>query len=71
MRRLLATPLAAGLRQVTKHWTGNLRAGLGETGTDAVLLRSFSALDLSIVAALDLETPFLRSPEVAALAGMP
>ena len=33
----------------------NLRHGLGETGTDSVLLRSFSALDLSVLAALELD----------------
>ena len=33
--------------------------GIGETGTDSVLLRSFSALDLSILAALENEAPAL------------
>ena len=32
---------------------GNLRRGIGEAGTDSALLRSFSALDLSILAALE------------------
>jgi len=33
--------------------------GIGETGTDSVLLRSFSALDLSILAALENRDPAL------------
>ena len=37
----------------------NLRRGIGESGTDSVLLRSFSALDLSIFAALEDEDPAL------------
>ena len=37
----------------------SLRAGIGEAGTDTVLLRSFSALDLSILAALELQDPAL------------
>ena len=47
------------MRSLLATWTGNLRKGLGETGTDALLLRSFSALDLSTLAALDNATPFL------------
>ncbi len=39
--------------------TANLRQGIGETGTDSVLVRSFSALDLSILAALELVDPVL------------
>jgi hypothetical protein len=53
-------PLVATLR-------ANLRAGIGETGTDTVLRRSFSALTLSIVAARDNEAPFLTRAEHAAL----
>ena len=40
--------------------------GVGETGTDSVLLRSFSALDLSILAALELEAPALDAAGVPA-----
>jgi hypothetical protein len=47
-RRALVTTLAT-----------SLRAGIGETGTDSVLLRSFSALDLSLFAALELQEPAL------------
>jgi hypothetical protein len=39
--------------------TANLRQGIGEAGTDSVLARSFSALDLSILAALELVDPVL------------
>jgi hypothetical protein len=40
-------------RALVAELSGTLRRGLGETGTDSVLLRSFSALDLSILAALE------------------
>jgi hypothetical protein len=39
--------------------TINLRRGIGEVGTDSVLVRSFSALDLSVLAALELVDPVL------------
>jgi hypothetical protein len=39
--------------------SANLRRGIGESGTDTVLLRSFSALDLSIFAALENADPAL------------
>jgi len=55
------------LRRLTAHWRTNLGRGLGERGTDSVFLRSFSALDLSVVAALDLEAPFLPPAEFNAL----
>lgn len=48
-------------------WTGNLKAGVGGTGTDEVFRRSFSALDLSVLAALDNEHPFLSEEEFARL----
>jgi hypothetical protein len=51
------------LRGLLRLWSANLEVGLGESGTDTVLLRSFSALDLSILAALDNERPFLTDPE--------
>lgn len=44
-------------------WSKNLDAGLGEDGTDSVLRRSFSALNLSILAAWDNEAPFLAAEE--------
>lgn len=55
------------LRPIIQTLTGNLRKGVGETGTDGVLLRSFSALTLSVIAALDNEAPFLSGDEYAGL----
>ena len=46
-------------REVIDTLLKNLRDGIGDTGTDSVLLRSFSALDLSILAALELQDPAL------------
>jgi hypothetical protein len=46
-------------RDLVARLSANLRRGIGETGTDSVLLRSFSALDLSILAALEDEQPAL------------
>ena len=52
--------LDAGQRlEIIDTLRGNLRRGIGEAGTDTVLLRSFSALDLSILAALELQDPVL------------
>ena len=47
------------LRALTGDWIANLSTGVGEQGTDTVLKRSFSALALGIVAALDNESPEL------------
>jgi hypothetical protein len=55
------------LRGLLRLWSANLEVGLGEKGTDSVLLRSFSALDLSILAALDIERPFLTDAKFHAL----
>jgi hypothetical protein len=46
-------------RTIGARLSGNLRRGIGETGTDSVLLRSFSALDLSILAAVENADPAL------------
>ena len=51
------------LRALLAEWTGNFRKGIGETGSDGALLRSFSALDLSTLAALDNVQPFLEDEE--------
>ena len=40
-------------------WQANLRTGIGETGNDGVLKRSFSALSLVALAERDLRMPFL------------
>jgi hypothetical protein len=50
-------------KALLKLWSDNLSAGLGEQGTDAVFRRSFSALNLSLLAALDNEAPFLSPAE--------
>jgi hypothetical protein len=59
-KRLLT---AAEERQLLELWRGNLTAGIGERGTDSVLRRSFSALNLSLLAALDNETPFMTQED--------
>jgi uncharacterized protein DUF2785 len=41
------------------EWRGNLRAGIGESGTDSVFGRSFSALMLSALAERELKSQFL------------
>ena len=55
------------LRELVRRWTANLERGLGSQGDDSVLLRSFSALSLSLIAARDLQTPFLAEQEVRGL----
>ena len=47
------------LNALADQWTTNLRSGIGETGTDTVLRRSFSALCLASLAQRDLRAPFL------------
>lgn len=46
-------------RELVDALVGNLGNGIGRRGDDSVLLRSFSALDLSILAALELSEPAL------------
>lgn len=65
LREKRLTP--AEVRLVMAQWTSNLDRGLGEAGTDTVFGRSFSALCLSLAAALDLTTPFLEPGDVQAL----
>jgi len=48
-------------------WSPNLVKGVGETGNDGLLLRSFSALELSLLAARDLQAPYLEPAELKAL----
>jgi hypothetical protein len=57
----------AELRVLLAEWKANLKVGLGETGTDSVLRRSFAALNLSVLAAHDLQAPFLSQEEFDAL----
>ncbi|MBV8516452.1 MAG: DUF2785 domain-containing protein [Acidobacteria bacterium] len=63
----LFTP--AELRSFIAAWTARLRVGLDDHRVSAVLGRSFSALALSTVAALDNEQPFLEKLEFDALLG--
>ena len=56
----------AQLRELMKQWTANLENGLGEVGDDRVFSRSFSALCLSVIAASDLDAPFLAPAEARA-----
>jgi hypothetical protein len=56
-------------RALMAEWTANLAAGLGEPGTDTVFRRSFSALMLATIAALDHAAPFLDRAEFDRLLG--
>ena len=47
------------LLQLEQQWALNLRSGIGETGTDTVFKRSFSALCLASIAERELKTPFM------------
>jgi hypothetical protein len=57
------------LRGIAGEMLGNLGKGLGESGTDTVFLRSFSALILMEVVARDNAEPFLDQGEVQDLLG--
>lgn len=50
-------------RALMAEWTANLSRGIGESGTDAVFRRSFSALMLATIAGLDNAAPFLDRAE--------
>lgn len=52
------------LRRLITLWSANLDDGLGTSGDDRVLRRSFSALCLSLIAAREAATPFLTAAEV-------
>ena len=52
------------VRRVMKMWIANLEDGLGASGDDRVFKRSFSALNLSLVATFDLIAPFMDAAEV-------
>jgi len=51
------------LVKIVRTLEGNLTKGIGGAGDDGVLLRSFSALTLSVIAARDNEAPFLTSAD--------
>jgi hypothetical protein len=55
------------LRVLLAKWEKNLGAGIGKSGDDSVLLRSFSALNLSTLAALDNKKPFLVQTDFTVL----
>jgi hypothetical protein len=57
------------LRRMTLMLQSNLRRGIGERDGDGVLLRSFSALTLSVIAARENEAPFLSPAEYHQLVG--
>src|SRR5687767_4513091 len=50
-------------REMLAMWTGNLQVGLGDPAGDAAFRRSFSALNLSILAARENAAPFLSQDE--------
>jgi hypothetical protein len=51
------------LRRLIQKCERNLGVGIGEVGKDSVLLRSFSALELSLIAAFDNKKPFMSEAE--------
>jgi hypothetical protein len=53
---ILSTPTLLAL---TDEWRTNLKRGLGETGTNSVLQRSFSALCLAEMAKREAKSPFM------------
>jgi Protein of unknown function (DUF2785) len=57
----------ADLNTLTDAWRANLRSGIGESGTDSIFKRSFSALCLASLAQRDLKTPFLGAERYQAL----
>jgi hypothetical protein len=50
------------LLSLADAWDANLKRGIGETGTNSVLLRSFSALCLASIAEKEAKKPFLGEP---------
>jgi hypothetical protein len=47
------------LRALADEWTSNLKEGIGESGTNSVLKRSFSALCLASITEREAKAPFL------------
>jgi len=52
----------AELEAARRRLCDDARTGLGDIGADSVLRRSFSLLDLSVLAAFDLKKPFMSNP---------
>ena len=57
----------AAMTSLTDEWTSNLQIGLGESATNSVLKRSFSALCLSEIAKSEKKKPYLGSARYHAL----
>lgn len=55
------------LLSLLDQWQDNLRSGIGETSTDSVLKRSFSALCLAALAERDLRSPYFAEDRFRAL----
>lgn len=58
---------APTLIALTDEWRSNLKSGLGETGTNSVLKRSFSVLCLSEMAKREAKAPFMGEPRYHSL----
>jgi hypothetical protein len=56
---------AGQLRKMIRPLQNNLESGLGESGTDTVFLRTFSALILGEIVDKDNNTPFLEKEQVS------
>src|SRR5882672_7654145 len=57
------------LQALAEEWRANLKSGIGESGTDSVLKRSFSALCLASIAEREAKAPFLGAPRYHQLLG--
>ena len=55
------------LNSLADQWRANLRSGIGESGTDTIFKRSFSALCLASLAQRELKAPFLGPERYQAL----
>lgn len=55
------------LRDLSRTLATNLKSGIIEQGENSTLVRSFSALTLSIIAYYDLQNPFMTQDEIRAL----
>jgi hypothetical protein len=58
---------SAKLKDFLNRWLENLSEGLGESGNDSVLVRSFAALMLSIMVYYDMKTPWIETEDYAHL----
>jgi hypothetical protein len=58
---------ADDLRGFMQRWLADLETGLGESGNDSVITRSFAALMLGILVYRDMKEAFLSTDEIATL----